>query len=187
MAIKSLYKDYFQKSKVFLYPALEIKRGVSVTPIETYVSWKDQYGIVDKKLMCLYHLRSDKEFKAFELKHLFGNKLFDDFFQTDDNLGVYVFDFNTFNDDMDNFAKGKYSKLSPDIKKKIITFFAQSVKYTHVHSYLYPNKYLDLYSNLLAIDVHILKEVGELCTPPDLEKEKLIAEIKDLQIKNITT
>jgi hypothetical protein len=45
MVIKSLYKDYFQKSRVFLYPALEIKRGGSVTPVETYISWKNNYNL----------------------------------------------------------------------------------------------------------------------------------------------
>ena len=59
MAIKSLYKDYFQKSRIFMYPLLNIKRGSSVTPIETYMSWSEQFSIYDKKLICLYYLRDD--------------------------------------------------------------------------------------------------------------------------------
>jgi hypothetical protein len=66
MALKSLYRDYFQKSRVFLYPMLEIKRGVSVTPIETYVSWDEHYKPEDRKFIVLYHLRNDKEFLNFE-------------------------------------------------------------------------------------------------------------------------
>ena len=66
MAITSLYKDYFQKSRIFMYPILEIKRGASVTPIETYLSWEDQYSLCDRKLICHYHLRDDSEFTVFE-------------------------------------------------------------------------------------------------------------------------
>jgi hypothetical protein len=68
MAIKKItdiYQGYFQKSKVFLYPALGIKRGSSVTPIETYLEW-DDIKIEDRKLICLYHLRDDEEFLGYE-------------------------------------------------------------------------------------------------------------------------
>ena len=71
MAIQSLYKDYFQKSKVFLYPALDIKRVVSVVPIDTYVFWEGHYNMSDYKLSCLYHLRTDPEFRQFEKIKLF--------------------------------------------------------------------------------------------------------------------
>ena len=77
--IRSLSKDYFQKSRVFLYPALGIKRGVPNTPIETYVSWDGVYAPGDMKLCCLYHLKNDDDFKNFEKSKLLGNKLFNDF------------------------------------------------------------------------------------------------------------
>mgnify|MGYP006982848022 CR=1 FL=1 len=57
MTLTSLYRDYFQKSRVFLYPILEIKRGVSVTPIETYISWDGHYKTEDRKFIVLYHLK----------------------------------------------------------------------------------------------------------------------------------
>lgn len=60
--INSLYTDYSQKSKLFLYPLLKIRRGVSVTPISTYTSWVGHYDHTDYKLMCTYHIRDDKEF-----------------------------------------------------------------------------------------------------------------------------
>ena len=77
--IKQLYIEYIQKSRIFLYPALDIKRCSSVTPIETYVSWKDNYTVDDNKLICLYHIRQDQEFKTFEKIKLFANSKFDDF------------------------------------------------------------------------------------------------------------
>ena len=53
MKIQSLYRDYIQKSKLFLYPLLDIKRGVSVTPTETYMAWKGKYeftGLTERPL-----------------------------------------------------------------------------------------------------------------------------------------
>ena len=47
MALNSVYKKYFQKSKVFLYPLLGIKRGVSVIPVETYFGWDGYYNSED--------------------------------------------------------------------------------------------------------------------------------------------
>ena len=51
--IKSLITDYVQKSRIFLYPQLRIRRGVSVTPIETYMCWPGKYSIKDSVLICL--------------------------------------------------------------------------------------------------------------------------------------
>lgn len=186
MAIKDVYKSYFQKSKVFLYPALGIKKGSSIVPIQCYVTWEGKYTVQDQKLICTYYLRSDKEFKAFEAKNLFGNKLYSNFFQISDDVGVYVFDFKEFDKDIINFSNGKYSRLSVNLKKSIVKFYSQSDMYTHVHSYLYPKMYMNLYSDLLAVPKNLLEEVGELCDTPDLNKENLVAEVKNLQISNLT-
>ena len=59
MALNSVYKKYFQKSKVFIYPLLRIKRGSSVIPTETYLSWNDAYTTEDMKLVCVYQSRTD--------------------------------------------------------------------------------------------------------------------------------
>ena len=74
MAINSIYRKYFQKSKIFLYPLLDIKRGTSIVPEETYLSWNEEYGPEDMKLICVYVTRDDTEYKIFE-KNIF-NKLF---------------------------------------------------------------------------------------------------------------
>ena len=64
MAINALYVKYFQKSKIFIYPLLDIKRGSSVVPVETYVSWDNHYTPEDMKLICLYDIRTDDEYKT---------------------------------------------------------------------------------------------------------------------------
>lgn len=187
MAI-SLYKDYVQKSRIFLYPILEIKRGASVTPIETYVSWEGQYTSKDMKLICLYHLRSDPEFLAFEKEILYKNKHFFDFKQLEDNKGVYTFDFSNYDKDWNKIMRGKYSELSTGYKKKIETFYGKrDANYAYIESFLYPEKYYSMYAEMLLVKENLLNEVKELCSKLDFEKETLQASIKNLQFNSKST
>lgn len=171
--IKELYIDYIQKSRIFLYPALDIKRGSSVTPIETFMSWSNYYNVEDSRLICLYHIRDDNEFKIFEKVKLLGNPYFESFEFTEDNKGIYVFNLESIADDYSKVVSGNYSKLSGMHKRKIIEFFSQSKKHVeYIESYLYPEKYIDAYAAILASnDFNQIKksllEVGELCEKPD--------------------
>lgn len=188
MNIESLYKDYVQKSKIFLYPALDVKRGNSVTPIQTYISWEGYFKKEDCKLMAVYHLRQDTEFRQFERVKLLGNPLFHDFKMIDENKGIYIFDFDNRKEDWFNFTQGKYSKLSKELKLKIQTFFGVSNR-GYVDSFLYPERYFKMYAEFFTVckedheDMHtLLKSVGELCSKPEPESENLIANIKDLHM-----
>ena len=188
MAIDSLYKDYFQKSRIFLYPILEIKRGSSVTPIETHVSWDGQYSPKDMKLVCLYHLRDDVEFRNFEKEKLLKNKHFFDFKELEDNKEVYVFDFSIYEKDWNNIILGKYSQITQAYKKKIENFYGKrDSNYAYVESFLYPEKYYAMYAEMMLVKESLLREVGELCSIMDTEKETLKADIKDLQIISKST
>jgi hypothetical protein len=51
----------------------------------------------------------------------------------------------------------------------------------YIQSFLYPNKWYDQYASLLEVDVDMLKAVGELCDKPNLEKEKLILVVENLE------
>lgn len=188
MSVRSLYKDYVQKSRIFLYPALDIKRGHSVTPIQTYASFQGVHGIEDCKLICMYHMRADEEFRAFEKVKLLGNEYFDNFIMTDDDKGLYIFDFAKLKTDWEYFLQGKYSKLSPDLKKKIRAFFGTN-NLGYIDSFLYPERYFKMYAEMLTCRredepsmFKLLKEVGELCSIPDMELENLIANVKDLHM-----
>jgi hypothetical protein len=184
MTLKSLYRDYFQKSRVFLYPILEIRRGVSVTPIETYVCWDGHYKPEDKKFIVLYHLRNDKDFISFEKSILLGNKLFYDFKPVEENKAVYVFDFSIFGEDWDNVIAGNYSKLSKLYKKKIENFYGRKdPNFAYIESFLYPEKYFSMYSQIIDVPESLLKEVGELCSKIDLDKETLNANVKSLELR----
>ena len=185
MAITSLYKDYFQKSRIFAYPLLGIEKGATATPIQTYMSWTNQYTIQESKLICTYHLRNDMEFRNFEKHKLIGNKLFFDFKEIEDNKGVYVFDFSNYAEDWNHVINGKYSKLSAFYKKNIENFIGRkSSNYAHIESFLYPKKYYKMYSEMMGVNESLLKEVGELCSLIDVDKENLVADIKSLELKN---
>lgn len=181
MVIKTLYREYFQKSRVFLYPALEIRRG-GITPIQTYVSWTDQIDHTDMKLICLYHIRDDVEYRVFEKHKLLGNRLFEQFIETDNNQGIYIFDFSEFKQDWKYFLEGKYSKLSVKLKKHIKDFFrTNNSHYVYIESYLEPHKYYNLYADLLGVTERVLKEVVELTEKPLLEKETFEFSLKEIE------
>jgi hypothetical protein len=191
--IKSLYKEYIQKSRIFLYPLLNIPRGVSVTPIQTYMEWEGVYTIDDCKLIALYHLRDDHEFKKFEEVKLLNNKRFDEFFELDDKQGAYIFDFKDQNFNYKRIVDGEYSQLSARYKHKILDFFKNHrAHHAYIESYLYPDKYFTMYSDLLNVNTKILKQVGELCSKPnfyeesdDITTEILHAEIKIMNFDSI--
>lgn len=182
MVINALYGKYFQKSKIFLYPLLGIKRGTSVTPEETYISWNGKYSPEDVKLVCLYKTRQDEEYKNFEANVLLKHSRLYDYVKVNDNSSVFIFDFSDHKVNWQMFIEGRFSKFDNKIKNKILDFFEKnSGNYVYVHSFLYPNKWYDRYAELLGVEPNLLKEVGELCTKTDIDKEKLLIQVADLE------
>lgn len=180
--IKSLYTKYTQKSRMFLYPFLGIRRGVSITPIESYVSWTGISEVQDKKLICVYELSEEDDFKLFERTKLLGNPKFSNFYELPDNKGAYLFDYTNEGVVWDFFVKGKYANFPDDKKKTILKFFEGNISnHNLITSYLYPEKYYETYASHLAVPVEVLKEVGQLCSPPDFNKENLLSEVKQIQ------
>ena len=182
MKIKSLYERYFQKSKVFLYPLLGIKRGNSVVPIETYISWEGHYSSEDMKLICIYKIRTDAEYKNFEKNILTKHtRLYDYYKNNNEEVSIFIFDFSDINEDWDYFINGKYSKFSSSLKNRILKFFDKhSGNYAYMQSYLSPEKFFEDYSEILNVEVSLLESVGELCSKPDKEKENLQLKLADL-------
>jgi hypothetical protein len=98
---------------------------------------------------------------------------------------LYVFDLEIYQTDYFNFVLGKYSKLSPHLKKAIKSYYGEkSAEYKYIETYLHPEKYFETYAKLLNVDIEILKKCGELCNPCDLEKEILKIPAEDLKILN---
>jgi len=170
MILKTIQKTYVQKSRIFLYPLLGIRRGVSITPIQTYMTLNKLYSTDDCKLIAVYHKRDDNAFKNFENNYLIGNHLFDNSYEISDNKVIYVFDFSRLKSDYIKITKGKYSKLDDKYKNRILDFYKN---HTVIRSYLHPTSYMKDASVLYNVSVNLLKEVGELCSLPDLSQENL--------------
>jgi hypothetical protein len=186
MVIDELYRDYFQKSKIFVYPLLGIKRGSAAVPEQTYLSWQGKIKTEDKKLITVYEARKDAEYMLFEKNIILKHPKIIDVLRIKENKKVFVFDFSDLEDNWNYIIYGKYSMISDNIKHKLLNHFDKySGNRNYLETYLYPEKYFDVYSELLDAKESLLKSVGELCTPPDLDKENLIAKILDLDNKKI--
>jgi len=178
-----IYKDYFQKSKIFLYPLLEIQKGIKYVPINTYMAWEGQYSFEDSKLMCLYQQKSTKAFAKFEEFQLLNHKYLDDYQELDKDLHLYVFDLVNYKKDIQNVIKGLYSKMRKKTKTQILDFFGDIAPISeYIESYIYPEYYHDDYANELNVPLEDIEKVWELCSKPDLEKENLKIKIKELNI-----
>jgi len=181
MIINALYKKYFQKSKIFLYPLLDIKRGTSVVPEETYLAWDNKLTPEDMKLVCVYYTRTDAEYTNFEKNVLLKHSRLCDYVKHEEK-SVFTFDFSDLESDWFHLVYGRYSKVSDNIKRKILGFFdTKTGNYVYVTSYLYPAKHFKTYADLLGVSEEMLKAVGELCDKPDLEKENLLLEVANLE------
>ena len=181
MGINALYKKYFQKSKIFLYPLLDIKRGTSVVPEETYLSWENTLTPEDMKLICVYHTRTDVEYINFEKNVLLKHSRLCDYVWAREKT-IFTFDFSDLEYNWFHLVYGRYSKLDYDIKRKILNFFdTKSGNYLYVSSYLFPEKHFETYANLLGVSTELVKSVGELCDKPNLDKENLVLQVADLE------
>ena len=189
--MKQTYKSYFQKSKVFLYPLLGIKKGVRFVPIETYIEWNHSI-VPENMLVCAYAIKQNtndqeeikrkKEFDAFSKQYLEKNELYHSKHHTN-NLELIVFDLSFFKNDLKKFKEGKYSEFSLITKRIIMEFFGNKGTISeYMESYLYPEKYYDIYSNILNIPISTLEEVKELCDKPDLNKEDFKKSIIELEL-----
>ncbi len=174
MRIDALYTDYFQKSTIFLYTLLQIKRGGAASPFKTYIAYEDMIRPEHRILLCRYEKRTDEAFIKFEKEKFFGHKRFKGYFQLKDDTKLYMYDFNDLSDDWDHLVNGRYSQASLKTRQTILNHFEKgSANHKYVESYLFPEKYMEDYARLLDVDIKVLKQVGELCDKPDILKERL--------------
>ena len=184
MVINQLYKKYFQKSKLFLYPLLGFERG-TIAPIQSYMSLDEKYKIEDRKFILVYAPELTEDFEAFKSSRLLKHKLLIDNFEDDDKNQVFVFDFSSFASEWDLISVGKYSQISIESKRKILKQQeANSGNYIYMHSYLFPKKWFGRYAELLDVKEDLLMSVGELIDKPNFEKEAFQPKVKP-QIKPI--
>lgn len=106
---------------MFLYPLLGIKRGVSVVPVETYFSWDGYYNSEDMKLICVYDVRKDDDYVLFEKNTLLKHNRLCDYIKVN-SQAILTFDFSDIEDDWFHLINGRYSKISLELKQKILGF-----------------------------------------------------------------
>ena len=182
--MKKIYREYFQKSKVFLYPLLGIKKGVRFVPVQTYISWNGYYTESMNKFLCLYSIdEGSSDFNEFQELHLKSHPHFEEYHVIDDTNHLFVFDLSMFQKDIDCFKLGKYSKFTEKTKETISLFFGEKGTIAeYVESYLWPDYYWNEYSDILDIDIELLINVGELCDKPDLKKEDLKKDFVNVEL-----
>ena len=184
--IEKLYDKYFQKSKSFLYPALGIKRKGYAAPINTYLSLEGLIGAEECKLICVFKKDSSDRWKEFEKNMIINNSLYEKTIENDEN-NIYVFNLDIYCNDYFNVIMGKYSRLSNVLKKAIKDFYGEkSSEYSYIQTYLYPEKFYEVYAKLLDVEETTIQKIGELCDPCDLEKETLKLSEENLEIKKET-
>ena len=84
---------------------------------------------------------------------------------------------------MEKFKKGLYSQFSSYTKETILDFFGKIGTISeYVESYLYPGYFYDKYSEILNIPVEELRQVGQLCDKPDMQKEEFQKELVLLEL-----
>jgi hypothetical protein len=170
--MNSVFANYFQKSKVFLYPLIEMKKTHTYTPVETYVRWKNNFKLSDKKLICEYKITPSKKFNTFEKKYIRVNSYLDDIVYLSESKMVCIYDMSKFEDEFIYFIKGEYSKFKQVYKEKVLNFYREDGnKNKYVDSYLFPKKYHEMYAKELDVDLSLIENTFELCNKPDLEKE----------------
>tara|TARA_Y100000592_G_scaffold93384_1_gene156511 strand:- start:2026 stop:2577 length:552 start_codon:yes stop_codon:yes gene_type:complete len=170
--MNSVFANYFQKSKVFLYPLIDMKKNYKYTPIETYVRWQNIYKLSDKKLICEYKVRPSKRFNTFEKKYIRGNPYLDDIIYLSQSKMVCIYDMSKFEEEFIYFIKGEYSKFKHGYKEKVLDFYREDGKKNkYVDSYLFPEAYHKMYAKELDVDLSLIENTFELCNKPDLEKE----------------
>jgi hypothetical protein len=169
-----VYTQYFQKSKVFLYPLLKLKKGIDYVPEQTYIAWDGLYSPEDMKFLCLYNAKMDDKYIRFESRYIKSHPLLEAYFSLGDDQHLYVFDYSSYKYDYQTFIKGKYSKFSIKVKEIIGEFFGKVGNISdYVMSFLNPDEFHELYAEALGVDINLIIKVHELCSPPDLEKETL--------------
>ncbi|MBM3160141.1 MAG: hypothetical protein FJZ66_02310 [Bacteroidetes bacterium] len=156
-----------------MYPLLGFERG-NVVPEEVYFSISDKYKPEDRKLVLVYDPRMDLKYESFKEDRLVNHKLLHERLEDQNGNDIFVFDMSSFAADWDLFFAGKYSQMSLKIRNEILNFFEKnSGNYIYVNSFLFPEKWFKRYAEILDVSEELLKEVGELCDIPNLEKEQL--------------
>lgn len=181
--IKQLYPTYFQKSKVFLYPLLGLSKSAVHKPLNTYLSCETVFKLDDYKLLLTYDIsNSNNKYPWYNFRSgiLSKRKNYYDYKMVEGtNVGVVIFDYESFKDDYEAVIAGKYSKISANSKELIKAYYGiNSPEWAYVESFLYPEAYYDTYAKLLNVEIELLEKVGQLVDLPNFNKEQFVGKLQ---------
>lgn len=159
--------EYFQKSQM-LFPLTGITRSKHKY-LETYTALEGTIDHGDKYLVVEWDKDTDTDFMN---KRVLCQSLLHSTFEHEDRIYT-VFDMSSWATDWEHFMEAKYSKLSDKAKKLILNYYNGTTSLAWIESYLYPEYYQVQYKKLLNVNMKLLKYVGQLCDPPDIERETL--------------
>lgn len=207
-----IYGKYFQKSLNFLYPLTGRSREETFKPSNSYLWWEDEAketqtedeqskdnqiggeSIEGLQLIVHYKVEDNEIFRIFEEKTLQKSSLLESCYAVE-NGKIYIYNLAKYADIVDKFLRGKYSRFSDDVKKKILSYHGLD-KDTEVrpgrplHMALHPGLYFEGVSKEMKMPFEELKIVGELCDPFDKAREtlkvKIIGNCEDFKNKSIS-
>jgi len=188
MIISELYKDYFQKSRAFLFPLTNMGKKCAFNPSCTYLRWKDVYDYSEYRLIATYNVDvASEKWKAFLENVIYKNPFFEDYSYTEDgSIAVVVFNLTARKEAFKAVLEGKYSKINEDYRSLIMMYYGFNTgEWAYMETFLIPSKYFKMYAEILGTEIERLERVGELVDPPNLEKENLILKTQRNSIKNL--
>lgn len=167
-----VYQSYLQKSSLFCYPILGIRKHSRFVPSGTYFALKDYYSVSDCRLICIYNNCDQTGFENFSESVIKSSKLFEKVFRISKSQRVYVFNFSLCKPDWDLILMGKYSRLSNGYKNAILDFH-KDFEYDRgvLEKILNPDKYYEEFSEIFNVPARVFEEVKEVMDKPNLEKE----------------
>ena len=94
--IKQLYNKYFQKSKIFLYPLLELpKVDKDEFFVETFLKYEN-VKLEDCKIICQFNVKNLNFFLNYRKEKILKSPYFIFEKQLNDNTYIFVFDLSAF-------------------------------------------------------------------------------------------
>lgn len=167
-----LINNYFQKSRLLLYPLLDLGFDAPFKPVETYISYKNEVDVNRRVLICIYKPEYSKEYYDYRNNVLLTHEYFQKMVtSTDKNIIFFQLPLEHAKDFM-NFLEGSYSQFSAIAKNKITDHYSHNeIAAVNIKSHIDPEEFHQYYADYLQVSLDLIVNNYETLTPPDLEKE----------------
>jgi Txe/YoeB family toxin of Txe-Axe toxin-antitoxin module len=188
-----LMKEYCPRGLNLMYPLLGIKGGEAFLP-DCYLYWNGEESIENFELIAYFGVdREGDTFRKFEKSVLLSNDKLKACYRVVGGM-VYIFDLIQWSDEVAYLLEGKYSKFSDKAKRLVHEFWRDpfmglkkpidlTEPPTHYfHMIFNPHLYYDKVSQIDLDGITTpeeLKEMGELWSKFNVQKETLQIEIED--------